>query len=73
MLTKQSLLIISTDIQCLFEEYLHVHGRRFGIIKSLTLNESPACPKEPRCVFVPRSWFKSAVNLTIEKTSDPNN
>ena len=42
-------------------------GRRFGNIKPLTLVESQACLKEPRCVFVPRSWFKSAVNLAIEE------
>ena len=42
-------------------------GRRFGIIKPLTLAESPACLKEPRCVFVARSRFKSAVNLAIEE------
>ena len=46
-------------------------GRRFGIIKPLTLDESPACLKEPRCVFVPRSWFKSAVNLAIEEQVSP--
>ena len=50
---KQSLLVISTDIQRLFEEYLRPPGRRFGIIKPLTLDESPACLKEPRCAFVP--------------------
>ena len=42
-------------------------GRRFGIIKPLILDESPACLKEPRCVFVLRSWFKSAVDLAIEE------
>ena len=67
LLIKQSLLIISTNIQCLFKEYLRPLGRRFGIIKPLTLAESQACLKEPRCVFVPRSWFKSAVNLAIEE------
>ena len=36
-------------------------------MKPLILDESPACLKEPRCVFVPRSWFKSAVNLAIEE------
>ena len=66
LLIKQSLLVISTDIQRLFQEYLRPPGRRFGIIKPLTLGESPACLIEPRCVFVPRSWFKSAVNLAIE-------
>ena len=45
---KQSLLVISTDIQRLFEEYLRPPGRRFGIIKPLTLDESPACLKELR-------------------------
>ena len=53
LLIKQSLLVISTDIQRLFEEYLRPPGRRFGIIKPLTLVESPACLKEPRRVFVP--------------------
>ena len=53
LLIKQSLLVISTDIQRLFEEYLRLPGRRFGIIKTLTLVESPACLKEPRRVFVP--------------------
>ena len=67
----QSLLVISTDIQRLFEECLRPPGRRFGIIKPLTLDESPACLKEPRCVFVPRSWFKSAVNLAIEEQVSP--
>ncbi len=62
-----SLLVISTDIQRLFEEYLRPPGRRFGIIKPLILDESPACLKEPRCVLVLRSWFKSAVNLAIEE------
>ena len=60
------MLVISTDIQSLFEEYLRPPGKRFGIIKPLTL-ESPACLKEPRCVFVPRSWLKSAVDLAIEE------
>ena len=53
LLIKQSLFVISTDIQRLFEEYLRPPGRRFGIIKPLTLVESPACLKEPRRVFVP--------------------
>ena len=53
LLIKQSLLVISTNIQRLFEEYLHPPGRRFGIIEPLTLVESPACLKEPRHVFVP--------------------
>ena len=53
LLIKQSLLVISTDIQRLFEEYLRPPGRRFGIIKPLTLVESTACLKEPRRVFVP--------------------
>ena len=53
LLIKQSLIIISTDIQRLFDVYLRPPGRRFGIIKSLTLVESPACLKEPRRVFVP--------------------
>ena len=42
-------------------------GRRFGIIKPLTLIKSPAFLKEMRSVFVPRSWFKSAINLAIEE------
>ena len=58
---------ISTDIQHLIEEYLRPPGRRFGIIKPLTLDDSPACLKEPRHVFVPRSWLKSAINLAIEE------
>ena len=62
MLIKQSLLHISTDIQRLCSP-----GRRFGIIKPLTLGESPARLNEPRCVFVPRSWFNSAVNLAIKE------
>ena len=33
----------------------------------LTLAESLASLKEPRCVFVRRLWFKSAVNLGIEE------
>ena len=41
-------------------------GRRFGIIKPLTLVKSPAFLKETS-VFVLRSWFKSAVNLAIEE------
>ena len=42
-------------------------GRRFGIIKPLTLVKSPTFLKETRSVLVPRSWFKSAVNLAIEE------
>ena len=42
-------------------------GRRFGTIKPLILDESPAYLKESRCVFVLRSWFKSAVDLAIEE------
>ena len=53
LLIKQSLLVISTDIQRLFEECLRPPGRRFGIIKPLTLVESPACLKEARRVFFP--------------------
>ena len=48
-------------------QYLRPPGRRFGIIKPLTLVESAACLQEPRRVFVRRSWFKSAVNLAIEE------
>ena len=44
--------------------YLRPPGRRFGIIKPLTLDKSPAFLKEPRCVFAPR-WLKSAVDLAI--------
>ena len=65
LLIKQSLLVISTDNQRLFKEYLCPPGR-FGIIKPLTLDESPACFKEPRRFFVRRSWFKSTVNIAIE-------
>ena len=68
LLIKQSLLVISTDIQHLFKEYLRLPGR-FGIIKPMTLVELPACFKEPRRVFVPRSWFKPAINLAIEEVS----
>ena len=57
----------STDIRSLFEEYLRPPGRRFGIINPLTLVKSPAFLKETRSVFVPRSWFKSAVNLATEE------
>ena len=39
LLIKQSLLVISSDIQRLFEEYLRPPGRRFGIIEPLTLAE----------------------------------
>ena len=67
LLIKQSLLVISTDIRSLFEEYLCPPGRRFGIIKPLTLVKSPAFLKEMRSVFVPRSWFKYAVNLAIKE------
>ena len=63
----QSLLVISTDIQSLLEEYLRSPGRRFGVIKPLNLVKSPAFLKETRSVFVPRSWCKSAVNLAIEE------
>ena len=42
-------------------------GRRFSIVKLLILDESSACLKEPRCVFVLRSWFKSAINLAVEE------
>ena len=59
LLIKQSLLVISTDIRCLFEEYLCQPGRRFGIIKPLTLDDSPAYLKKPRHVFVLRSWLLS--------------
>ena len=61
-----------------FARYFHIYsklirgifgppGRRFGIIKPLILVKSPAFLKETRRVFVPRSWFKSAVNLAIEE------
>ena len=46
---------------------MRLPGRRFGIIKPLTLVKSAAFLKEMRSVFVPRSWFKSAVNLAIEE------
>ena len=51
LLIKQRFLTISTDVRHLFEEYLCLPGRRFGIIKPLTLHKSPACLKEPRCVL----------------------
>ena len=53
LLIKQSLLVISTDIRRLFKEYLRPPGRRFGIIKPLTLDDSPACLKEPNS-----NWFE---------------
>ena len=34
--------------------------------KPLTLDKSPACLKEPRCVFAPR-WFKSTLDLAIDE------
>ena len=46
---------------------MRLPGRRFGIIKPLTLVKSAAFLKETRSVFVPRSWFKSAVNLAVEE------
>ena len=46
---------------------MRLPGRRFGIIKPLILDKSPACLKEPKFVFVLRSWFKSAINLAIEE------
>ena len=67
LLIKQSLLDISTDIRSLFEEYLRPPGRRFGIIKPLTIIKSQAFLKEMRSVFVPRSRFKSAINLATEE------
>ena len=65
-------IFVSLWLNCRFyslesAKYLRPPGRRFGIIKPLTLDESPACLKEPRCVFVPRSWFKSAINLATEE------
>ena len=65
LLIKQSLLIISTDIHAYSR---NICTRLVGDLASLSLLpslKSPACLKEPRRVFVPRSWFKSAVNLAI--------
>ena len=66
LLITQRFLTISTDVQRLFEEYLCPPGRRFGIIKPLTLHKSPACLKEPRCVFC-SEIVKSAIDLAIEE------
>ena len=46
LLIKRRFLTISADVQRFFEEYLCPPGRRFGIIKPLTLHKSPACLKE---------------------------
>ena len=39
LLIKQTLLIISTDIHAYSRNILHPPGRRFGVIKALTLVE----------------------------------
>ena len=51
---KQCLLVISTDIRSLFEEYLRPPGRRFGIIKPLILDESHQHASKNRGVFLLR-------------------
>ena len=51
LLIKKSLLVISTDIQRLFEEYLRPPGRRFGIIKPLTLVEVTSMPQRTEACF----------------------
>ena len=51
LLIKQSLVVISTDIQCLFEKYLRPPGRRFGIIKPLTLVEVTSTPQKTEACF----------------------
>ena len=51
LLIKQSLVVISTDIQRLFERYLHPPGRRFGIIKPLTLVEVTSMPQRTEACF----------------------
>ena len=48
---KQSLVVISTDIQRLFERYLRPPGRRFGIIKPLTLVEVTSMPQRTEACF----------------------
>ena len=48
-LVKQSFLVISTDIRSLFKEYLCPPGRRFGIIKPLTLTSIPQRNEECFC------------------------
>ena len=51
LLIKQSLVVISTDIQRLFEKYLRPPGRRFGIIKPLTLVEVTSMPQRTEACF----------------------
>ena len=51
LLIKQSLVVISTDIQRLFERYLRPPGRRFGIIKPLTLVEVTSMPQRTEACF----------------------
>ena len=50
LLIKQS-LVISTDIQRLFEKYLRPPGRRFGIIKPLILVEVTSTPQRTEACF----------------------
>ena len=51
LLIKLSLFVISTDIQRLFKEYLRPPGRRFGIIKPLTLVEVTSMPQRTEVCF----------------------
>ena len=58
---KQCLLVISTDIRSLFEEYLRPPGRRFGIIKPLILDESHQHASKNRGVFLFRDGLSPAL------------
>ena len=67
LLIKQSLVVISTDIQRLFEKYLRRPGRRFGIIKPLTLVEVTSTPQRTEACF--RSEIMVTLPLIEERVS----
>ena len=67
LLIKQSLVVISTDIQRLFEKYLRPPGRRFGISKPLTLVEVTSTPQRTEACF--RSEIMVTWPLNEERVS----
>ena len=67
LLIKQSLVVIFTDIQRLFEKYLRPPGRRFGIIKPLILVEVTSTPQRTEACF--RSEIMVTQPLIEERVS----
>ena len=73
LLIKQSLLVISSDIRRLFEEYLCPPSRRFGIIKPLTLDDNHQHASKNRGVFSFRDHGYLAIEERVSHAVESRN